>query len=214
MFGKNSTNTPPNRLPGIEPPPTPTSKETDNRNVKPSGAPNWMAGADVRAYRAGRRLARAQQYRYRPRRRRVIDMDRQKTALVVWALKNEYGRVKISGTTAVNPTGLYTTILSHTIQQLENFSATARSNFVMIVDEHSARKQLLITSAKTMYGANPARHMLSPPFEVESYINQNIQCADWVAAIVSRLWALIRPFPISILTMKSSIHISGKEFNR
>jgi hypothetical protein len=36
--------------------------------------------------------------------------------------------------------------------------------------------------------------MLSPPFEVESYINQNIQAADWVAAIVGRLWAYeIRP---------------------
>jgi hypothetical protein len=35
----------------------------------------------------------------------------------------------------------------------------------------------------------PARRMLSPPFEVESYANQNIQAADWIAAIVARLWA-------------------------
>ena len=40
-----------------------------------------------------------------------------------------------------------------------------------------------------VFGQTPARHMLSPPFEVESYINQNIQAADWVAAIVGRLWA-------------------------
>jgi hypothetical protein len=100
-----------------------------------------------------------------------------------------YGRVKISGTIDVHSTGLYTTVLSHAIQQLEKFSAINRSNFVMIVDEHSARKQLLITASKTMYGNNPARHLLSPPFEVESYINQNIQCADWISAIVGRLWA-------------------------
>jgi hypothetical protein len=31
--------------------------------------------------------------------------------------------------------------------------------------------------------------LLSPPFEVESYVNQNIQAADWIAAIVGRLWA-------------------------
>jgi hypothetical protein len=59
----------------------------------------------------------------------------------------------------------------------------------MVVDEHSTRKQLLVTASKTMYGENPARHMLSPPFEVESYVTQNIQVADWIAAIVGRLWA-------------------------
>jgi hypothetical protein len=64
----------------------------------------------------------------------------------------------------------------------------------MVVDEHSARKQLLITASKTMFGEVPATHLLSPPFEVESYINQNIQAADWVAAIIGRLWAYeLRP---------------------
>lgn len=91
-----------------------------------------------------------------------------------------YGREKISGTTDVNSVGLYTTVLSHTIRQLDSFSTAQRTNFVMIVDEHSARKQLLVTASKTMYGATPARHLLSPPFEVESYINQNIQAADWI----------------------------------
>ena len=59
----------------------------------------------------------------------------------------------------------------------------------MVLDKHSSRKQLLITSLKTMYDASPAGNMLSPPFEVESYANQNIQAADWIAAIVGRLWA-------------------------
>jgi hypothetical protein len=106
-----------------------------------------------------------------------------------------YGREKISGTTDVNSIGLYKTILSHTIRQLESFCISIDSNFVMIVDEHTARKQLLITSLQTMYDQeNPATRMLSPPFEVESYINQNVQAADWIAAIVARLWARrIRP---------------------
>jgi hypothetical protein len=89
-----------------------------------------------------------------------------------------YGREKIAGTTAVHSTGLYTTVLGHTIRQLESYSEKEKTNFVMVVDEHSARKQLLKTSAQTMYGDKPARHLLSPPFEVESYINQNIQAAD------------------------------------
>ncbi|MBN8963041.1 MAG: DUF3800 domain-containing protein [Rhizobiales bacterium] len=100
-----------------------------------------------------------------------------------------YVREKISGTTDVNSIGLYTTVLSHTIRQLENFSSAQHTNYVMVVDEHSARKQLLVTASKTMFGQQPARHLLSPPFEVESYINQNIQAADWIAAILGRLWA-------------------------
>ena len=30
--------------------------------------------------------------------------------------------------------------------------------------------------------------MASPPFEVESHLNQNIQAADWIAAIIGKLW--------------------------
>ena len=92
-----------------------------------------------------------------------------------------YGREKISGTTAVNSIGLYTTILGHTIRQLEDYCSSAQLNYVMVVDEHSARKELLATASKTMFGENPARRLLSPPFEVESYINQNIQAADWLS---------------------------------
>jgi hypothetical protein len=100
-----------------------------------------------------------------------------------------YGREKIYGTTNVNSTGLYTTVHGHTIRQLESFSSTAKTNYVMVVDEHSARKALMVTASKTMFGHKPARHLLCPPFEVKSYINQNIQAADWIAAIVGRLWA-------------------------
>lgn len=106
-----------------------------------------------------------------------------------------YGREKISGTTEVNSSGLYKTVLSHALRQLENFSIDNDTNFILVVDEHSARKQLLITSLQTMYDhEEPVTRMLSPPFEVESYVNQNIQAADWIAAIVGRLWAHeIRP---------------------
>lgn len=101
-----------------------------------------------------------------------------------------YGREKISGTVDVNSVGLYKTVLGHAIRQLDAFCTSCNSNFVLVVDEHSSRKQLLITSLQTMYDNNsPARHMLSPPFEVESYANQNIQAADWTAAILARLWA-------------------------
>ena len=40
-----------------------------------------------------------------------------------------------------------------------------------------------------MYGSNPCRNLASPPFEAESYINQNIQAADWIATLIGRLMA-------------------------
>jgi hypothetical protein len=106
-----------------------------------------------------------------------------------------YGREKISGTTKVNSVGLYKTVLGHAIRQIDSFCAAADSNFVLVVDEHSTRKELLITSLQTMYDQkSPASRMLGPPFEVESYVNQNIQAADWTAAIIGRLFARrIRP---------------------
>jgi len=48
---------------------------------------------------------------------------------------------------------------------------TQNQNFALVIDEHSAKKELLECAAKTMYGTNPARKLVSPPFEVESYLN-------------------------------------------
>ncbi|MHC2462080.1 DUF3800 domain-containing protein [Bradyrhizobium embrapense] len=99
-----------------------------------------------------------------------------------------FGKQKIAGTEAVNPTGLYKTVFSNAIRKLEAYSAERKENFVIVVDEHTARKELLDTAAKTMFGQDPAFHLASPPFEVESHLNQNVQAADWVAAIIGKLW--------------------------
>lgn len=99
-----------------------------------------------------------------------------------------YGREKIGRRDDLNSTGLYKTILAHALRQIDAYCSSIKSNFVVVVDEHSARKELLETAAKTMYGQTPARWMSSPPFEVESYLNQNIQAADWVASLIGRLW--------------------------
>lgn len=98
-----------------------------------------------------------------------------------------YGREKIKDSTNVNPIGLYTTCLSHSLRQLDNYCTQIGENFVVVVDQHSARKELLVCASKTMYGVRPCRQLASPPFEVESYLNQNIQAADWIATLVGRI---------------------------
>lgn len=102
-----------------------------------------------------------------------------------------YGREKLKGATNVNAIGFYTTVLARTIRHIDKYCSLNEvdQNFVIVVDEHSARKELLECAVKTMFGAEPARRLSSPPFEVESYLNQNIQAADWLATLIGRMWA-------------------------
>lgn len=99
-----------------------------------------------------------------------------------------YGREKIRNTEDVRANGLYTTVFANALRQINAYCESIDENFILIVDEHSSRRELLETAAKTMFGANPIRKLLSPPFEVESYLNQNMQAADWIATIIGRLW--------------------------
>ncbi|MEM7598633.1 MAG: DUF3800 domain-containing protein [Pseudomonadota bacterium] len=102
-----------------------------------------------------------------------------------------YGREKKRGLNKnLNPTGLYTTCFAHALRKLDKYCEDRNSSFVVIMDQHSARKELLETASKTMFGHKPCRNLASPPFEVESYLNQNIQAADWIATLVGRLTAL------------------------
>ncbi|MGB7319347.1 MAG: DUF3800 domain-containing protein, partial [Planktotalea sp.] len=82
-----------------------------------------------------------------------------------------------------------TTCFAHSLRRINQFCDTRNTSFVTVMDQHSARKELLECAAKTMFGRNPCRRLASPPFEVESYLNQNIQAADWIATIVGRLKA-------------------------
>lgn len=101
-----------------------------------------------------------------------------------------YGREKKRGLQkGLNPTGLYTTCLAHALRRLDKFCEQRNESFIAVIDQHSARKELLECAAKTMFGSNPCRRLASPPFEVESYLNQNIQAADWIATLVGRIKA-------------------------
>lgn len=100
-----------------------------------------------------------------------------------------YGREKIRNSTDVNSIGLYKTVLAHGIRRIESYAAGLDQNFVVVIDQHSAREELLITAAKTMYGKPPALHLASPPFEAESHLNENIQAADWIATLIGRMAA-------------------------
>jgi hypothetical protein len=89
-----------------------------------------------------------------------------------------------------NPTGLYYTVLGHAIRSLERCFANKAQNFLIILDEHQARVHLLESAVKTMFAQEyPARHLIEPPYQVESHLYQTIQAADWISSIIGPLWA-------------------------
>ena len=99
-----------------------------------------------------------------------------------------YGREKYKKPEDSRSSGLYTTVMAHSIRQIDSFCCARNAQFLMILDQHSDRIRLLESASKTMFGAdNPARCLLEPPFQVESHLYQTIQAADWIAALAGRL---------------------------
>ena len=64
---------------------------------------------------------------------------------------------------------------------------------MLILDEHSQRPALVAQAAQSMYAPTERRrHLIEPPFHVESHLYQTFQFADWIAGLVGRLgtiWA-------------------------
>lgn len=100
-----------------------------------------------------------------------------------------HGREKYQAPQESHSSGLYSTIMAHSIRQIDEFCCTRNAKFMMIMDQHSDRVKLLENATKTMFGADPARCLLEPPFQVESHLYQTIQAADWIAALAGRILA-------------------------
>ena len=101
-----------------------------------------------------------------------------------------YGREKYQSPHDSRSSGLYTTVLGHTIRAVDQICCKKESTFMLILDQHADRMKLIESSAKTMFdNQKPARCLIEPPFQVESHMYQTIQAADWIATLVGRLQA-------------------------
>lgn len=100
-----------------------------------------------------------------------------------------YGRQKYQTPQQSNASGLYSTVLGHSVRNIDRFCEQQDEQFMMILDQHAERQKLLETAAKTMFGSDPARNLIEPPFQVESHLYQTIQAADWLATWIGRLMA-------------------------
>ncbi len=93
-----------------------------------------------------------------------------------------------------NANNLYAGVFREAIKRIDQFCALdrdQRENFVLILDQHSQRPNLVKQAAQSMYasGEEGRRRLIEPVFHVESHRYQTLQAADWISGLVGRLGA-------------------------
>jgi len=86
---------------------------------------------------------------------------------------------------------LYRLVLRETLKRLDDFCREdhdGKASIMIVLDEHEDRLSLLTHAAVNMFGGDePRRHIIEPPFQVESHMYQSLQAADWIAGLVGRI---------------------------
>lgn len=89
---------------------------------------------------------------------------------------------------------LYVRVLLEAIKRLNQhceLDCLPQTNFILALDEHDQRDNLITASSRSMYNTKlPMRALVEPPFQLESHRYQTMQAADWIAGLVGRLGAL------------------------
>ena len=93
-----------------------------------------------------------------------------------------------------NPNKLYARVFLEAIKRIDEScekDCDPPGNFILFLDEHDQRSALITEAARSMYGKNERRrHLIEPPFHLESHRYQTLQAADWIAGLVGRLGAI------------------------
>ena len=94
---------------------------------------------------------------------------------------------------AHNPNNLQQAILREAIKRIDQFckdDCQPSDNFVLILDDHDQRPELITRASQNMHGGEePKARLIEPPFHLESHRYQTLQAADWIAGLVGRLGA-------------------------
>lgn len=88
---------------------------------------------------------------------------------------------------------VYYRILLEAIKRLNEHCSshsTQPCRFMLVMDEHELRDELITKASQAMYrAANPMHALIEPPFQIESHRYQTCQAADWLSALIGRLGA-------------------------
>jgi hypothetical protein len=89
-----------------------------------------------------------------------------------------------------NAKQLFNAELRELIKRIDAECKSRKSKFIMILDEQEQnvmRKEIVETASIAMYGVDPRSCLIEPPIQVESYLYQTVQCADWLCGLYGRL---------------------------
>ena len=93
-----------------------------------------------------------------------------------------------------NSEKLYLSVLREVIKRVDEFAYERNTTVSMILDQvsdindrSSFRESVVGKSCAEMYGENHRTSLIEPPMQVESYLYQTIQCADWLCALIAKI---------------------------
>ncbi|MCY4121980.1 MAG: DUF3800 domain-containing protein [Acidobacteria bacterium] len=105
-----------------------------------------------------------------------------------------YGIRKTADPAAHDANAMYLSVLSEATRRLDAFcrdDGSGPERFLLALDEHPQRRELVTSVARDMYGGEePRRQLIEPPFQLESHRYQTLQAADWIAGLVGRLGSI------------------------
>lgn len=96
------------------------------------------------------------------------------------------------------PEALYFSVLRDCIRRLDKYCHNNGATFSMLLDavdsdEPGARRKFRLNgisaASSEMFGYHngyPCKMLLEPPYQLESHLYQNLQCADWFCALIGR----------------------------
>jgi hypothetical protein len=100
-----------------------------------------------------------------------------------------------------SPEGLYLSVLRDSIRRIDSYCTNNEATFSMLLDsidsdEPGARRKFRLEGIKVagieMFGSYrgyTSRALLEPPYQLESHLYQNLQCADWFCGLLGRYLA-------------------------
>lgn len=88
---------------------------------------------------------------------------------------------------------LYQRVFVEALKRIDQFCSedcNPSGRCVVVLDQHSLRSKIVTVAGQAMFGGHaPKRHLIEPPFQVESHRYQTLQAADWIAGLMGRLGA-------------------------
>jgi len=98
---------------------------------------------------------------------------------------------------APKPDDLYVSVLRDVIRKLDAHFMKTDSTFSIFLDavdsnESGDKRKFRMAAIKVataeMFGSDPKPSLLEPPYQLESHLYQNLQCADWFCGIFNRIF--------------------------